>query len=305
MKLRLLALLFVTTSLFAQHTITYNFLVEDCNSGENISISKGSFLEGENMVFEDYTFPEGNSNNQFFYNLIVGGELGFPMGSLKENISCDIILSGLCDLDLSDLTSKDSLLELTYLDISVTGEKSGLYVGSNYYFLENGKESYFKIPLAKIRNFLSLISYSLEDFTPYYIDSESKPDYVGIRKETEEEFLSIYSKHFSSIGFGFTVHDPSDVNDKNITTNAYKLNQNYPNPFNPTTIISYTLPQNGFVKLSVFNVIGEEIENLVNEHQSAGNYSINFNASNLPSGLYFYKISSNNFTKTNKMILSK
>ncbi len=85
----------------------------------------------------------------------------------------------------------------------------------------------------------------------------------------------------------------------------YVLEQNYPNPFNPSTTINYSIPQKGFVNLIVYNFIGEEIQSLVNEEKEAGAYRVNFNALNLPSGIYFYKIIAGSFTETKKMILMK
>ena len=84
---------------------------------------------------------------------------------------------------------------------------------------------------------------------------------------------------------------------------SYNLKQNYPNPFNPSTKISYQLKEDGFVNLKVYNSIGETVTELVNQRQEQGNYSIEFNASNLPSGIYLYKIQTNNFTDVKKMIL--
>lgn len=90
----------------------------------------------------------------------------------------------------------------------------------------------------------------------------------------------------------------------NIVT-TYALNQNYPNPFNPSTSISYQLPANGFVTIKVYNVIGKEIATLVNEYQQSGNYSKEFNANGLTSGVYFYTIKAGSFSATKKMILMK
>ena len=85
------------------------------------------------------------------------------------------------------------------------------------------------------------------------------------------------------------------------------LNQNYPNPFNPTTTISYSLPQSGFVQLKVYDMLGCEVATLVNEEQSQGNYSVEFDASSVnrrvTSGIYFYKIQVRDFTQTKKLIL--
>ena len=85
----------------------------------------------------------------------------------------------------------------------------------------------------------------------------------------------------------------------------YLLYQNYPNPFNPDTKISFSVPKTNYVTLIIYNSIGKEIETLVNKKLDAGNYDINFNASNLPSGVYFYRLISGSFSQTKKMILIK
>lgn len=85
----------------------------------------------------------------------------------------------------------------------------------------------------------------------------------------------------------------------------YSLSQNYPNPFNPKTIISYGLKTAGNVKISVYDILGENIGVLLNEVRSAGNYSISWDASGFPSGVYFYKIEAGEFTANKKMILIK
>jgi len=85
----------------------------------------------------------------------------------------------------------------------------------------------------------------------------------------------------------------------------FDLSQNYPNPFNPSTKINFDLPTDGKVSLKIFDMSGKEIMTLVNEVKTAGYYSVNFNASNLSSGVYFYSLSANNFTATKKMMLLK
>jgi hypothetical protein len=85
----------------------------------------------------------------------------------------------------------------------------------------------------------------------------------------------------------------------------YSLSQNYPNPFNPTTMISYALPRSGFVKLTVYDVIGREVKTLVNEYKTAGTYNVAFDGSSLASGLYIYKITAGDYTGVKKMILVK
>ena len=89
------------------------------------------------------------------------------------------------------------------------------------------------------------------------------------------------------------------------TPKEFSLEQNYPNPFNPTTVIRYSLPVNGLVTLKVFDVLGEEIATLVNQNLSVGKFSIEWNADNVPSGIYFYKLSAGKSSKTKKMLLGK
>jgi hypothetical protein len=93
-------------------------------------------------------------------------------------------------------------------------------------------------------------------------------------------------------------------NTSNIPGN-YSLKQNYPNPFNPVTKIDYALPKNGFVTLKVYDMLGREVVSLVNETKAAGNYSVDFNASSLTSGVYFYRLEVNSFVDTKKMMLVK
>ncbi len=99
----------------------------------------------------------------------------------------------------------------------------------------------------------------------------------------------------------------SDVVEVTVATpNKFELSQNYPNPFNPTTTIKYSVVGNSVpVKLAVYDVLGRLVKTLVNKNQGAGNYEVRFNANNLPSGIYFYKLAACNFNSVRKMILIK
>ncbi len=90
-----------------------------------------------------------------------------------------------------------------------------------------------------------------------------------------------------------------------LSPEEFSLSQNYPNPFNPSTTIEYTLPESGNVKLIVINSLGEEVATLVNKYQESGSYKFNFDARDLASGIYFYKITAGTFANTKKMILMK
>ena len=87
--------------------------------------------------------------------------------------------------------------------------------------------------------------------------------------------------------------------------NKYLLLQNYPNPFNPSTTIKYSIPQNGFVKLTIYNLLGEVIATLVNEEKSIDIYEVEFDAVSFPSGIYFYRLQAGSFVETKKMVLIK
>ena len=97
----------------------------------------------------------------------------------------------------------------------------------------------------------------------------------------------------------------SNVVEVEVVPFHFELSQNYPNPFNPTTAISYSIPIQGLVTFKIYNTLGEEVMTLANEVQQAGNYEVKFDASNLPSGIYFYKMKSSDFVQVKKMLLIK
>ena len=94
-------------------------------------------------------------------------------------------------------------------------------------------------------------------------------------------------------------------NQFNAIPDVYSLEQNYPNPFNPSTTIKFTIPEEGLVSLKVYDILGKEVSVLLDEMKQKGSYEINFNASGLSSGVYFYKLESGNFSNTKKMFLMK
>ena len=85
----------------------------------------------------------------------------------------------------------------------------------------------------------------------------------------------------------------------------FKLYDNYPNPFNPSTTLRYSIPETSFTNLIIYNALGKEVATLVNETKSVGTYEVEFNASDLPSGTYYYAIQAGSFKETKKMILLK
>ncbi len=114
-----------------------------------------------------------------------------------------------------------------------------------------------------------------------------------------------YTYRLKQIDFDGTVTYSEEVNVEVEIPLVYSLEQNYPNPFNPSTTIKYSLSEDGFVKLAVYNLLGEEVTTLVNTEQKAGRYEVNFNAMELSSGIYMYRLESKNFLSIKKMLLIK
>ncbi|HCY76553.1 MAG TPA: hypothetical protein DHV28_11585 [Ignavibacteriales bacterium] len=98
---------------------------------------------------------------------------------------------------------------------------------------------------------------------------------------------------------------PSDVEDEEILPKEFSLSQNYPNPFNPSTKIIWQSPVSSWQTLKIFDVLGNEVATLVNEYRNAGSYEINFDASKLSSGVYYYQIRAGEYVQTKKMLLIK
>jgi len=123
-----------------------------------------------------------------------------------------------------------------------------------------------------------------------------------------DKVLSDGTYHYSLVQIDFdgtreTVGNTSAVVLNNPT--QFILSQNYPNPFNATTKISYAIPENGFVSIQIYNMMGEKIATLVNEQKEAGVYSIDFDASHLANGIYFYRLDATGFSQIKKFLLLK
>jgi photosystem II stability/assembly factor-like uncharacterized protein len=116
-----------------------------------------------------------------------------------------------------------------------------------------------------------------------------------------------YKLFVTTFGGGIYTADQSvsDVVNQKPDIKSFSLAQNYPNPFNPSTKIEYRIPKAGMVSIKVYNILGKEVITLVNEEKPSGQYTLNFNAGNFPSGIYFYTLRAGSFTETKKLILLK
>jgi hypothetical protein len=122
-----------------------------------------------------------------------------------------------------------------------------------------------------------------------------------VKGRDSDEFVAV-ATHGAGI---FSATGVTSVKDGSTSPNTYTLSQNYPNPFNPTTTINFSIPQSGQVKLSLFDALGNEIDVIAAKDYSAGYHSVNYDATGLSSGVYFYRIVSGSFVQSRKMILMK
>lgn len=152
-------------------------------------------------------------------------------------------------------------------------------------------------------------------FGPFPIELINLPDTIWIAQDNWivqdivpgqyiDDLTLLGLDPFSLPGRRMTLTDQiTSINPDEQLINSFALNQNYPNPFNPSTKINYQLMAGTNVELKIFNVLGKEIKTLIDEFQSAGTYEVEFNAEGLTSGVYFYKIITDSFAETKKMIL--
>ena len=146
------------------------------------------------------------------------------------------------------------------------------------------------------------------DNISYQVDCSSiSPGYYYLRLVTYAEGeVDYFLGNVQNIGESIDKKNYLVINFNGLTNpESYDLAQNYPNPFNPTTIIKYQIPEDGIVSLKIYDILGKEIKTLVNEHKPTGRYEINFDASNLASGVYIYRIQINDFVSSKKMMLVK
>jgi len=142
---------------------------------------------------------------------------------------------------------------------------------------------------------LRYINFS-DNFGMYHLDSPGEPP------GTTQWSTDVYYGIIGGEEFG----NPVSVDDiEPALPTEFSLSQNYPNPFNPGTTIRFTISDLRFTSLKVYDVLGNEIATLVYEEKTVGNYTIDFNATTLPSGIYFYKLQTGFFTETKKMVLMK
>ncbi len=156
------------------------------------------------------------------------------------------------------------------------------------------------IPQFTVENYPSVLQEKSSGYIKIkFRPSETNQTYNGVLNiQNSDSAITVNLTGFSNSSVGI-----SRISDK--LPDNYRLYQNYPNPFNPSTYILFDLPENVFAELKIFDLAGREISNILQHNLNAGSYSVNWNASSVPSGIYIYRLKAGKFTETRKMILIK
>ncbi len=183
--------------------------------------------------------------------------------------------------------------------ISIDSSYNNIYVGG--YSFETGQG-----------NNATMIKYSSSGVQQWIVSFDSTNGngyYTAIALDASNNIYAVASQQVNSSVYSTLTFKYSQLSGiRQISSevpNTYSLNQNYPNPFNPTTNIHFAITKSSFVKLVVYDVLGKEAATLVNEKLESGSYNADWDASNYPSGVYFYKLEAGSFVDTKKMILIK
>ncbi|GEM_PF-3231520 len=301
-----------SANLFAQedqaNKVDYTFTLKSDCLPEPVEITSGSFMEGEVFTLPPFDFPEYIPNWQQLYNALVGTTFGLESGAINENIHLDIQLQ---QLDCNGGGFVDPTGEgnpfFVFLGIKVTGEQSGETALEDFYYFNEGKYATICFPMTpEFLAFLESMGIDPNDISfAYFLGGEYFTE--GMTWEVVEgnpDKLCLYLSHFSQIVGGNGKLVGIAGKDKNIPKD-YFLDQNYPNPFNPSTVIKFGLPNAENVKLEIYNLLGQKVDELINAKLSAGVHEVTFNADNLPSGIYLYKLTTDKFSEIKKMMLMK
>jgi hypothetical protein len=271
----------------------------DTQIGSTVSNFPGN---GGSINFNGFSNSVSSSGTYYFLTADVAAN---PTGTVRAYIT-----------NKSSLTlSSDGYLNSTFSNSYLSSEASPLPVELTSFTanVNNGKVILSWETATEVNNYgfeiqkLEVRSKKLEEnwekvgFVEGSGNSNSPKEYSFVDELAQN---GKYSYRLKQIDFDgkFEYSDVVEV-EVNVLPTEFSLSQNYPNPFNPSTSIEYTVVSSEYVSLKVYDVLGNEVVTLVNEKKEAGKYRVNFNASSLSSGVYFYKIQAGSFNQVRKMML--
>jgi len=216
----------------------------------------------------------------------------------QDSLNNDFFYNGQGDLDSVVTRKWDGNLWVNFLKLEVTNDQ-------NHNQIEQIEKEWFD------NNWQNSFKYNYAYNEQHYIDSARSLMWYVNQWMDYDGFIFIknpdgYITNFWTNTVSVYYERPTKIESIQLTQPGdFVLYQNYPNPFNPATIITYQLTINNFVSLKVYNSLGEEVATLVNEEKPAGFYEVEFNGTGMASGVYFYKIKTNEFSEIRKMMLVK
>ncbi|MCX6165764.1 MAG: T9SS type A sorting domain-containing protein, partial [Ignavibacteriae bacterium] len=260
------------------------------------------------------TFPLGTSAGRMIQWLILPGEINQPTPAGSGNISklYLMIAANFGPYTYTNLSILFGQATLTTLPVSVfyTGTRDTVYKrasvpisGTLLNWLEFTLDHPFAYDSTKSL-IIQLEQLGATGSTPFIHGTT----YLTGRRRTYSTPLpfTVQGQDAYVMNFGVTFTTTGVVPSvSSQVPKEYKLEQNYPNPFNPVTKISYDIPKTGLVTLRIYDIVGKEISSLVNEYKNPGSYIVDFDGTSFASGTYFYRLESNGFVETKKMMLIK
>jgi len=247
---------------------------------------------------KDYTLYDGSIFNIGNINLDNKIEFIFYNGTIRIYSGLDSLISFVCYLSSTTFgdINKDGYDDFIIGFTNHRNNDSLMVGGAFVYFGGENIDTTFKIKLEgenkwdEFSRIMTTADINGDGFDELFVFAPNYPDY-------ENPLGKVYIYSYKKL---------TDIDDnKENFLNNFELQQNYPNPFNPVTSIQYAIGSRQFVTLKIYDVLGKEVATLVNEEKPSGHYEINFNASNLASGIYYYQLRAGEFVETKKMTLLK
>lgn len=282
----------------------------DSNNGVSVGSNSGIFLKttngGNSWISKSFLIDLNSVSFTDINTGTIAGKNGYISRTTDGGVTWNLQQSG---------------IQEAIFDVEFKDDNNGMAVGFKRILKTTNSGSTWT-PVYTSQNNLNLLSVKYIDETNLIAvgdagvvlrSSDSGSLWVPDKINTTN---TLYDAAFTNISNGYVVGQDglifstkyvTSIDDEDFGTeiNNYNISQNYPNPFNPSTSINYSIPATTKIKIAVFDILGREIAVLVNEEKSAGNHTVNFNGSNLSSGIYFYQLRAGNFSETKKMILLK
>ncbi|VAX23324.1 Alkaline phosphatase [hydrothermal vent metagenome] len=296
-------------------------------------ISRGIAVSG------DYLYVADNSTAHGFQIIDISDPANPVLSGSIDSISCNSVTvlgnyaylaeanSTVRVIDISDPTNPTQIGSLSIDGVPLNIESSG-----NYAYVVSGTNGLRIIDISNPSNPAEVGFFKNDD---YFMDAKVVYPYVyiadgygyvrivDVTNPASPNEVGVFATGYQPTGIAVDnnlIFVPAEKNGFYILNNDllvsvksktneiprnFLLSQNYPNPFNPTTVISYSLPESGFVSMKMYDILGNEVAVLVNEYKPTGNYSIEFNGNDLSSGVYIYQMQAGSFIDTKKLMLLK